>query len=275
MAFIPSIQLAMRTDTGRVRAQNEDAIASSAEHGYAVLADGMGGYRAGEVASLMAVATLEAVLQEGMDLLRAEMSESPVEHSIHISELIVAAIRNANNGIMKLSREDPECEGMGTTLVVAVVHNDSITIAHVGDSRAYRFRAGVLEQITKDHSLLQEQIDAGLISPEEARLSTNRNLVTRALGVDPDLMIEVHSHQVLPGDTYLLCSDGLSDMLDDVAILDTLVSESASLNNICDILVNRANEAGGHDNISVILMRILPPDAAPPSLFERVLSWLG
>lgn len=265
----------MRTDTGCVRAQNEDAVAASAQHGYAVLADGMGGYRAGEVASLMAVATLEAALQEGMDLLRAETSESPVERSIHISELIVTAIRNANNGIMKLSREDPECEGMGTTLVVAVAHNDSITIAHVGDSRAYRFRAGVLEQITKDHSLLQEQIDAGLISPAEARASSNRNLVTRAVGVDPDLEIEIHSHQVLPGDTYLLCSDGLSDMLDDASIRDVLASESISLNNTCDILVNRANEAGGHDNISVILMRILPPDAAPPTLLERVLSWLG
>lgn len=275
MVFIPPIQLAMRTDTGRVRAQNEDAVAASVEHGYAVLADGMGGYRAGEVASLMAVATLEAALQEGMDLLRTEMSESPSECSSQVSELIVAAIRNANNGIMKLSREDPECEGMGTTLVVAAARNDGITIAHVGDSRAYRFRAGVLEQITRDHSLLQEQIDAGLISPAEARASSNRNLVTRAVGVDPDLEIEIHSHQILPGDIYLLCSDGLSDMIDDAAILDTLASDSTSLNNICDVLVNRANEAGGHDNISVILMRILPPEVAPPTLFERVLNWLG
>jgi protein phosphatase len=275
MISIPELQIAMRTDTGRVRAQNEDAVAASAEHGYAVLADGMGGYRAGEVASLMAVATLETALQEGMDLLRTETSKSEAECLNQISELIVAAIRKANSGILKLSHDEPECEGMGTTLVAAVACNDHITIAHVGDSRAYRFRTGVLEQLTKDHSLLQEQIDAGLISPEQVRASSNRNLVTRAVGVDPDLAIEIHSYQVLPDDIYLLCSDGLSDMLEDAVIQDALATESTSLDNACDILVNRANESGGHDNISVVVMRILPSKAVPPTLFKRVMSWLG
>jgi protein phosphatase len=275
MISIPALQIPMRTDTGRVRAQNEDAVAASAEHGYAILADGMGGYRAGEVASLMAVATLEAALQEGIDLLRTETLESEAECLNQISELIVAAIRKANSSILKLSHEEPDCEGMGTTLVAAVACNDHITIAHVGDARAYRFRAGVLEQLTKDHSLLQEQIDAGLISPEQARASSNRNLVTRAVGVDADLAIEIHSYQVVPNDIYLLCSDGLSDMLEDVVIQDVLATESTSLDNACDILVNRANESGGHDNISVVVMRILPPKAVSPTLFKRVMNWLG
>lgn len=265
----------MRTDTGRVRTQNEDAVAASAAYGYAVLADGMGGYRAGEVASLMAVATLETSLQEAMDLLRTETSESEAECLNQISGLILAAIRKANSSILKLSHEEPECEGMGTTLVAAVACNNHITIAHVGDSRTYRFRAGVLEQLTKDHSLLQEQIDAGLISPEQARASSNRNLVTRAVGVDADLAIEIHSYQVLPEDIYLLCSDGLSDMLEDTVIKNVLATESTSLDNACDVLVNRANESGGHDNISVIVMRVLPSKAVPPTLFKRVLNWLG
>lgn len=275
MISIPALQIAMRTDTGRVRTQNEDAVAASAAYGYAVLADGMGGYRAGEVASLMAVATLETSLQEAMDLLRTETSESEAECLNQISGLILAAIRKANSSILKLSHEEPECEGMGTTLVAAVACNNHITIAHVGDSRTYRFRAGVLEQLTKDHSLLQEQIDAGLISPEQARASSNRNLVTRAVGVDADLAIEIHSYQVLPEDIYLLCSDGLSDMLEDTVIKNVLATESTSLDNACDVLVNRANESGGHDNISVIVMRVLPSKAVPPTLFKRVLNWLG
>ena len=275
MIFIPPIEVATRTDTGRVRMQNEDAVAASAEHGYAILADGMGGYRAGEVASLMAVGALEAAFQEGICRLNSEQSKSPSEHGQQVFELMLTSIRNANADIVKVSREEPECEGMGTTLVAAVVHDDAITIAHVGDSRAYRWRSGVLDQITRDHSLLQEQVDAGLISAEDARQSVNRNLVTRAVGIDLALEAEIHSHHVLPGDVYLLCSDGLSDMVDDAEIGDILAAESASLNDTCNVLVSRANERGGSDNISVILMRMLPQQTEPPTLLERVLNWLG
>lgn len=255
--------------------QNEDAVAASAEHGYAILADGMGGYRAGEVASLMAVGTLEAAFQEGIGRLKTEHVKSLPERRKQVVELLLAAIRNANTEIVKVSREEPECEGMGTTVVAAIVHDDTITIAHVGDSRAYRLRGGVLEQLTRDHSLLQEQIDAGLISAEDARLSVNRNLVTRAVGIDTALEVEIHSHQALPGDMYMLCSDGLSDMVDDTGIREVLMAEAASLEAACIALVSQANELGGHDNISVILVRIEAQEAEPPTLLGRVLNWLG
>lgn len=255
--------------------QNEDAVAASAEYGYAILADGMGGYRAGEVASLMAVDTLEASFREGMSRLKAEAARSLPERRKLVSELMLAAIRDANARIVKVSRDEPECEGMGTTVVAAVLHDDAISIGHVGDSRAYRLRGGVLEQLTRDHSLLQEQIDAGLISIEEARLSVNRNLVTRAVGIDLALEVEIHPHQTMPGDVYLLCSDGLSDMVDDAGIRDVLLAESVPLDAACSALVNRANELGGHDNISVILVRVEAQNAEPPTLLGRVLNWLG
>ena len=275
MASIPVIEVAALTDTGRVREQNEDALAFSAEFGYAILADGMGGYRAGEVASLMAVGVLEAVFKEGMCRLRTEPVKLPLECSKQISELMLTAISRANADIVKVSREEPECEGMGTTVVAAVMYDSAITIAHVGDSRAYRLRNGEFKQITKDHSMLQEQIDAGLITPEDARTSANRNLVTRAIGIDTALDVEIHAHQMLPGDVYLLCSDGLSDMVNDAEMCGILLGENASLDDACRALVDQANAHGGHDNISVVLVRIKPASVEQPTLLERVFNWLG
>jgi serine/threonine protein phosphatase PrpC len=143
---------------------------------------------------------------------------------------------------------------MGTTLVVAVFRDNRLMVGHVGDSRAYRLRAGRLQQITRDHSLLQEQIDAGLITPEQAAFSANKNLVTRAVGVEDTVLLETHQHDVVPGDLYLLCSDGLSDMLDDAAIGE-LMAAHESLETGCQALIRAANEAGGKDNISVVLVR--------------------
>jgi PPM family protein phosphatase len=145
---------------------------------------------------------------------------------------------------------------MGTTLVVAAFREDRLLVGHVGDSRAYRMRAGRLEQITRDHSLLQEQIDAGLITPEQAAFSSNKNLVTRAVGVEDAVLLETHVHDVQPGDLYLLCSDGLSDMLPDVSISQILAAAPA-LPEACRALIAAANDAGGRDNISVILARSL------------------
>jgi protein phosphatase len=163
-------------------------------------------------------------------------------------------VDNANRAIFNAANSNPQYAGMGTTLVVAVFRAGRLLVGHVGDSRAYRLRAGKLQQITRDHSLLQEQIDAGLITPEQAAFSAHKNLVTRAVGVEDTVLLETHLHEVQPGDLYLLCSDGLSDMLDD-ASLAQLLQMHDSLAATAQRLVDAANDAGGKDNISLVLAR--------------------
>ena len=163
-------------------------------------------------------------------------------------------VDNANRAIFNASNSNPQYAGMGTTLVVAVFRENRLLLGHVGDSRCYRQRAGRLMQITHDHSLLQEQIDSGLMTAEQAAFSANKNLVTRAVGVEDTVLLETHLHDVLPGDIYLLCSDGLSDMLED-ATIGQLLQSCELLPEAANALVDAANEAGGKDNISLILVR--------------------
>jgi protein phosphatase len=151
---------------------------------------------------------------------------------------------------------------MGTTLVVGVFRDQRLLLGHVGDSRAYRLRGGRLQQLTHDHSLLQEQIDAGLLTPEQAVFSSNKNLVTRAVGVEDTVLLETHAHDLLPGDLYLLCSDGLSDMLDDDTIAQLLGGQEP-LDEVAGALVDAANDAGGKDNISVVLVRVRGGSSTP------------
>jgi protein phosphatase len=164
-------------------------------------------------------------------------------------------VDNANRAIFNAANSNPQYAGMGTTLVVAVFREGRLLLGHVGDSRAYRLRGGRLVQATHDHSLLQEQIDAGLITAEQASLSANKNLVTRAVGVEDTVLLETHVHEVMPDDIYLLCSDGLSDMLDDETIAQVLRGQD-SLAARGAALISAANEAGGKDNIAVILARV-------------------
>jgi protein phosphatase len=262
------LEFAAKTDTGLVRPQNEDALAVHPECGLAVLADGMGGYEAGEVASQIATETvircLSGILQPDTTF--------PSADALHA--LLADAIRDANAAIIEAARVTPEYAGMGTTIVVAVVQPAILTIAHVGDSRAYRLRNDMLLQITKDHSLLQEQIDAGLLTVEESRYAANRNLVTRAVGVDSMVATEIHDHAMEEGDVYLLCSDGLSDMVDDGRILEILRLHGHQLQEACDALVEEANRQGGRDNISVILFR----NGSEPSrhgLLDRLRHWIS
>jgi len=161
-------------------------------------------------------------------------------------------VDNANRSIFNAANSNPQYSGMGTTLVVGVFQDGRLMLGHIGDSRCYRLRASHLDQITKDHSLLQEQMDAGLITPEQAATSTNKNLVTRALGVEDAVLLEVNEHKVEPGDLYLMCSDGLSDMLDDDAIAQVLAGDG-SLEQKSVQLIDAANANGGRDNISVLL----------------------
>ena len=244
------------TDTGRARSNNEDAVGVDEACAVLVLADGMGGYNAGEVASRMAVELVSNEL--GGWLREAEAaSDADVRRAIELS------VEHANLAIRQAARANPAYAGMGTTLVVGVLRGSRLLLGHVGDSRAYRWREGRLQQITRDHSLLQEQIDAGLITPEQALSSSHRNLVTRAVGVDAFMQVEMQEHQVMPGDVLLLCSDGLSDMLDDDAIADVLAGHE-TLDGAGEALIAAANAAGGKDNIAVILARPRSDAALPP-----------
>ncbi|TCS36784.1 protein phosphatase [Paucimonas lemoignei] len=271
MAYHVSLECVAKTDTGMVRSHNEDFIAISARHGFVVLADGMGGYSAGEVASSIAATVVQETLEDRLPGLFKEWTR----HSDRqLQQLIVEAVARANSSIIDAAENEPQFHGMGTTVVVGMFYQDRLILAHVGDSRAYRLRDGELSQITRDHSLLQEQIDAGLITPEAALTSPNRNLITRAVGVDRELDIEVHEHTTRPGDIYLLCSDGLSDMLSDADITATLNEFGSDLESACGTLVQRANTRGGKDNVSVILAKVLTVEVKSEKLLDRVLKWV-
>lgn len=250
-AHAPSMTLEFfsATDTGRARNNNEDSVAVDDPTALVVLADGMGGYNAGEVASGMATSFIKSELGRWL----AEASESATDTDVRRAMDI--CVDNANRAIFNAANSNPQYAGMGTTLVVGVFRDSRLLMGHVGDSRGYRLRASRLTQVTHDHSLLQEQIDSGLITPEQAAFSANKNLVTRAVGVEDTVLLETHLHDVLPGDTYLLCSDGLSDMLDDESIAQLLMS-AETLPEAASALIDAANDAGGKDNISVVLVRV-------------------
>jgi len=267
------MEIVRLTDVGLLRDHNEDAVAGDVESGLLVLADGMGGYQAGEVASEIAVLTIVAELKESLADFRSGRVD--VASGMQVESLLVRdAVAKANVDIYHVSQTQPQCAGMGTTLVVALFTNDRVLVGHIGDSRMYRFRAGELRQLTEDHSLLQEQINFGLITPEQAKYSNNKNLVTRALGVDPAVELELHEYPVLPGDIYLICSDGLTDLVEDEVIRLTLATLNANLELAAKQLVQLANDNGGNDNISVILARTLQPYPIERNWRHTISNWL-
>lgn len=236
------------TDPGLTRDNNEDALTFDTATNLCILADGMGGYNAGEIASGMATAFIKSELARWLSQAGKHANAKEVRRAMEI------CVENANHSIFNAANSNPQYSGMGTTLVVGVFQGARLMLGHIGDSRCYRLRDGQLHQITKDHSLLQEQIDAGLITPEQALTSVNKNLVTRALGVEDAVLLEVNEHRVELGDIYLMCSDGLSDMIVDDEIAAILL-ESRSLDQIARSLVTAANNAGGRDNISVLMVQ--------------------
>jgi len=237
-----------QTDSGLTRENNEDAVGFDEGSGVAVLADGMGGYNAGEVASSMATSSINAEMSRWL----AESAEVATVQDIR--RALEICVGNANAAVFRAAHANAHYSGMGTTLVAGVFRGADLVVGHIGDSRCYRLRQGELVQITRDHSLLQEQIDAGLLTPEQAALSMNKNLVTRALGVDDAVLLEVHEHVVEPGDIYLMCSDGLSDMVRDQDIAKILqMPLSPELR--AKTLVDTANAHGGRDNITVLLIQ--------------------
>ena len=268
MTLSQSLQSASLTDPGRVRDHNEDCIESRPDIGLYVLADGMGGYNAGEVASGMATSLISDGLQETWNPRESERLGRD-QAKADTERLIAEQIARANNAIFTTSQNNPECAGMGTTLVVTLFFDNFVTVAHIGDSRLYRLRGETMEQVTRDHSLLQEQLDSGLITPEEAKLSQNKNLVTRALGIDPTVDPELHVYETQVGDSYLLCSDGLSDMVEDEEIRLTLITLRSNPNLTVQQLVQAANDNGGRDNISAMLIRVAEPYGVPRGWLAR------
>ena len=260
-----AIKVVRLTDIGKVRDHNEDAIASDLSIGLLALADGMGGYKAGEVASEIAVLLIAAEITQAMqDEFQAGFLKSDV---LPESQMLINAVEKANTAIYQVSQNEPQCAGMGTTLVAGIFTNNKLVFGHIGDSRMYRMRAGELVQLTEDHSLVQEQINAGLITPEQAQTSANKNLVTRALGIEPNVELELQVLNVEVGDIYLLCSDGLSDMVSDVDITETLREANINITHAANKLIRLANEHGGVDNISVML-------AIVKKEFEAEKSWV-
>ena len=234
------------TDPGLTRENNEDAVGIDAETQLCILADGMGGYNAGEIASGMAVAFIKSEMSRWLAQAGKSANMKEVRRAMEI------CVQNANYSIFNAANSNPHYTGMGTTLVMAAFQGDRVAVGHIGDSRCYRLRGDDFQQITKDHSLLQEQLDAGLITVEQALTSSNKNLVTRALGVEDTVMLEVSEHKVEAGDLFLMCSDGLSDMVQDESISKIMMSVG-ELKVKAQLLIDAANEGGGRDNISVIL----------------------
>jgi protein phosphatase len=267
------LEIASCTDPGMVRSHNEDSIASDPASGLVVLADGMGGYNAGEVASGMATTVITTEIRQLLARVKP-YDVDPESNKIIAGQLVREQVLKANASIYHAAQSQPQYAGMGTTLVVCLFYDDKALVAHLGDSRLYRMRGGTLKQITRDHSLLQEQIDSGLITAEQAKHAQHKNLVTKALGIDPTVEPEIREYETRPGDIYLLCSDGLCDMVDDEDIGMTLEALGANLKLAAQQLVQMANDNGGKDNVSVILVRVQREYPAARGVMGKFLGWL-
>lgn len=271
MARNGKIATALLSDTGRIRQNNEDAVGEDADLGLLVLADGMGGYNAGEVASGIAVDTLITHVREHWE--QAATDTARHDDLGWPAKLLRTGIELGNRTIQQVAQTQPQCAGMGTTIVACVLYDDVVSVAHVGDSRLYRLRDGRLEQLTRDHSLVEELIARGRYSREEALQLARKNIVTRALGVQPDVQVDLMEEPVSTGDILLLCSDGLTDMLADEMIAHTLRESTHDLPQAARHLIKQANEQGGRDNISVVLARIDASFARGRRWYERLMEW--
>ena len=250
-----ALNFALKSHPGRIRPLNEDAVGADPAIGLFILADGLGGYNAGEVASTMTVSMLLTDL--GTQLSRANGSPEMFDPTDALRSALVAM----NSAIFRAALNSSAYEGMATTVVIAWFLGGRLWVAHAGDSRLYRLREGVLEQITRDHSFSQELVDAGMVSAEEARVLPAKNLVTKALGATPELEPEVHDYDVLPGDIVLMCSDGLTEMVSHLEIGGLITGCGYDVVESARRLIDLANEAGGRDNTSVILVRVATPDS--------------
>ena len=273
MDLTQALEITSATDPGMVRSHNEDSVAADPANGLVVLADGMGGYNAGEVASGMATTVIVTEMQQALARVRPYDLDPKTSQPV-ASRLVREQVLKANTSIYQAAQSQPQYAGMGTTLVVGLFYDNRLLVAHLGDSRLYMLRDGKFSQVTRDHSLLQEQIDSGLITPEQAKHAQHKNLVTRALGIDPSVEPEIHEYPTKPGDIYLLCSDGLNDMVEDEDIGMAVETLGANLPLAAQQLVQMANDNGGRDNVSVILVRVLREYPAARGVMAKMFAWL-
>jgi protein phosphatase len=266
---------AARTDVGRKRPGNEDSFCVAPGLGLFVVADGMGGHAAGEVASRLAVETIQewmAKYRGGTD--SAEVGE-PVATYSREANFLLTSIRRANRIIFDAAQSRPEYAGMGTTVVAVLGLDGQVVLAHVGDSRIYRIRDDQMVQLSRDHSLVREQVDLGLLSAEEAQVAPHRHLITRALGLKESVDVDLTEQPALPGDLLLLCSDGLSDLLEDEEMLAIIREHAHDLEEACQALVDRANAKGGDDNITAVLIGVAARHRAGRAILARLREMFG
>ena len=239
------MNMSARTDKGQVRSVNEDNFyVSDGDFTYLVVADGMGGHKGGQTASKMAIENVKMFL-----------CESRMKNNANIKEALLQCVENVNLAIYKKASLDDELAGMGTTLVILYKDRDTAYIANVGDSRCYLVRDGNIKQITKDHSVVQELFDKGKIERKDMRTHPNKNMITRAVGTNFSVKCDIYELSIEKNDGFILCSDGLSNMLEDEEILNAYMN-SSDTEDCVDKLIKKANEAGGTDNITVIAAKL-------------------
>jgi serine/threonine protein phosphatase PrpC len=259
-----------RTDVGRKRSGNEDSFCVAQDLGLFVVADGMGGHAAGEMASRLAVETIREWMRKYLRDESTTLIKQPLTGGSDQANWLLSSIHLANRKIFDAARGRTEYAGMGTTLVAVLAMGDRVALAHVGDSRIYRVRNDQIVQLSKDHSFIQQQLERGILSAGEAHDSQYRHLITRALGLKESVEVDLAAHDLLAGDLLLLCSDGLSDLLEDEEMLAAVREHGDDLEKICQVLIDRANSKGGDDNITVLLIQAREGQRAG----RRRLSWL-
>ncbi len=251
-------RFAGETNVGMKRAHNEDSFYLPESERLAIVADGMGGHASGEVASRMAVETIAGFFRATQDEQQLTWPFKMDRGHRYDVNRMVTAIKLANLKIHEQAQRDPQCHGMGTTVVATLFADGALIVGHVGDSRLYRRRDGRFEQITEDHSLLNDYIKMKHLSPEEIANFPHKNVIVRALGMKDSVQVDVHIDNPRLGDVYVLCSDGLSGMVKDQEISEVMVAER-DLDVCCDRLISMANKNGGLDNITVVAIRIENP----------------
>jgi protein phosphatase len=244
------------SDIGRVRKNNEDCFSMDERLGLFLVADGMGGHASGEVASRMAVEIINETYSRPFKGRKGPLLGNYDPTLTPASNRVLSSIRFANMAIFDAAQRKKEYHGMGTTIVALLIQDETATIANVGDSRIYRIREGLIEQLTEDHSLVYQQLKIGLITEEEARTSKAKNIITRALGVMKNVPIDVDEHVIQEDDRFILCSDGLTDLVKDEEILEIVTNNKEGPSQTCNLLIELANKRGGHDNITVLLVHI-------------------
>lgn len=263
-----TLDYAVRSDAGRVRENNEDSVCVAPELNLFVLSDGMGGQACGEVASRLATETIVAQCRDGLGNAAISGARESTGGASDTSNRLAEAVRAANLAVHQASQKSKELQGMGATVVAVWLSPEKINVAHVGDSRAYLLRAGQFRQLTEDHSFVAEQVRRGAMTEQEAGSSKLQNVLTRALGVDEFVPVDVDEQLLLEGDTILLCSDGLTRELSDAQIAAVL-GEAVDAQQAADRLVDLANQAGGEDNITAVVVRNAPKRGGPLTRMGR------